>query len=553
MNFLTKNQEHKIGNKFAVSKTKTIKIFVLCFITTMAFGQKRLNKTQQDIKVNKDVVVDLNTNYVEIEIDTWSKNEVSVEAFLESEKLSESELKEALKSWNLNVDASMDKVSISSEGAGSFPRIFASRNNGDYDDILQELELNLAEMPKVPEVIVIPDVPQLGALPAFPDLPKLPEFPALPELPEDINTIKFDYDRYQKEGEKYLSEWSKEYEEKGGKELQEKMEAWAKKFAESGYEEKMKKWGEKFGKKFEGKWAKDMEEWGEKFGESFGKDMEKWGEEFGEKFGKEWAEKMEAWGERFGEQMERRAEAMERREEAMERRSEAMEKRREQTEIRLAERERREKEKDRRESIFVKRYNDGVNSNVKRVIKIKMPKKAKLKLNVRHGELKVASAIHNAKGNVSHTFLVAERIDGSDTSINVSYSPMVINNWDNGSLGLNFVDNAQIKSANTLLLTSKSSNIAVDNLLNTGVINGSFGDLTISNLAETFNNLNLILENTDAVVDIPSNVNYSLFFSGNRSRYNNVPTKQKSFKKDESKPSSKNIVVNAKFSNVTIN
>ena len=44
---------------------------------------------------------------------------------------------------------------------------------------------------------------------------EMPEFPELPELPEGINTIKFDYDKYQKEGEKYLSEWSKKYEEKG--------------------------------------------------------------------------------------------------------------------------------------------------------------------------------------------------------------------------------------------------------------------------------------------------------------------------------------------------
>lgn len=531
-----------------------LRILALCFITSVAFGQKKLNKIKQDIEVNKDVVVDLNTNYVDIEIDTWNKNEVSVEAYIESSKLSEDELKEALKSWNLNVDASMDKVSISSEGAASYPRVFASGyNNGSYDDILQELELNLAEMPKVPEVIVIPELPNMGSFPTLPEMPEMPELPELPELPEGINTIKFDYDKYQKEGEKYLSEWSKKYEEKGGKELQEKMEAWAKKFAESGYEEKMKKWGEEFGKKFEGKWAKDMEKWGEKFGESFGKDMEKWGEEFGEKFGEEWAEKMEAWGERFGRQMERRAEAMERREEAMERRTERMVERREEMEkreremaLRLAER--KEKIKDRKESIFVRGYNEGANSKVKRVIKIKIPKKAKLKLNVRHGELKVASAVFNAEGNISHSSLLAQSIDGSTTSINTAYSDVFVKEWKNGTLGLKYVDNAILQNVQSLTLNSNSSNIGIDYLSGNTIIDGSFGELTIHNILDDFKNLNVILDNSEAFIKLPS-VDFNLMFRGERSRLNNEITKSK----NDNKNSDKSIIINAKFSNVNVN
>ncbi|TCK68794.1 hypothetical protein DFQ05_0304 [Winogradskyella wandonensis] len=504
---------------------KTIKIFMLCLITTIGFAQKKEIKTSQTAKVNKDVVVELNTNYVEIEIDTWNKDEVKIEAYLESDVLSQEDLKKALKTWNLNFDATLDKVYISSEGgrgAGLFPR-------NSYDDILQELEFSLADLPEIPEIKVLPN---MANFPDLPELPEMPEFPELPELPEGVKTIQFDYDRYQKEGEKYLSKWSKRYEKEGGKELQKRMEAWAKKFAESGYEEKMAKWGEEYGKRFEGQWAKDMEKWGEEFGESFGKDMEKWGEDLGKK--------MEAWGERFGKQMEQRAKALEKRAEAMEKRAEQTAKRKEAMQ-------------DRKASIFAQSYNSDRNSKVKRVIKITMPKKAKLKLNVRHGELKIASAVHNARGDVSHTFFVAENIDGSDTSINVSYSPVAINSWNVGSLNLNFVKNAEIKRANNLMLTSKSSNIVIKNLTDTGIINGSFGDLTISNLAETFNNLNLVLENSDAFVEIPESVNYSLFFNGNRSKYNNEPTKQKTVKRYDGKPTSKTIVVNAKYSSVTMN
>ena len=100
--------------------------------------------------------------------------------------------------------------------------------------------------------------------------------------------------------------------------------------------------------------------------------------------------------------------------------------------------------------------------------------------------LRLSSVIHNMTGDISHAFLVADNIDGSDTSINVSYSPVIINTWSLGTLNLNYVDKAQIKNANNLVLNSKSSNISVESLTDTGIIDGSFGDLTISNLSESF-------------------------------------------------------------------
>ncbi|NRB58764.1 MAG: hypothetical protein HRU50_02360 [Winogradskyella sp.] len=538
---------------------KTIKILMLCLITSYGFAQKKLSKTSQSIKVNKDVVVDLNTSYAEIEIDTWNKDIIEIEAYVESDKLSKEELQRVLDAWNLKVDGSNDRVEISSEG-GKAISLYGTEG---YTYLLKDLEFELADLPEIPE-INFPDNVVIGyaGMPEFPEMPDMPEFPELPELPDGITTIKFDYDKYQKEGDKYLKEWSKRYEKEGGKELQKNMEEWAKRFAESGYQEKMEKWGEEYGKRFEGKWAKDMEKWGEEFGEKFGKDMEKWGEEFGEKFSKEWAEKMEAWGERLGAEMERKAELMERKAEMMERRAEKQERMAERQE-RLAERqaeraeslERRKKEMQERRAATGYSFRageSGTNSKVRKVIKIKIPKKAKLKTNIRHGELKLSSVIHNLRGDISHAFLIAENIDGSDTSINVSYSPVVINTWNLGTLNLNYVDKAQIRAAKDLVLNSKSSNVNIESLSETGIIDGSFGDLTISNLTETFKNLNLILENSDALVNLPKGVNYTMHFKGNKSKLNNRATSQKTIR-GEGQSLGGNIIVNAKYSSVIMN
>jgi hypothetical protein len=304
-----------------------------------------------------------------------------------------------------------------------------------------------------------------------------------------------------------------------------------------------------------------MEACGEKFGEEDAKDMEKWGEEFGEKFGKEWAEKMEAWGDRFAKQMERQASQMERNAERTAKMAERearlaqrQAERAQELAIREAEmKERRKEMTEQRKAVLARSLESVGNDKVKKVIKIKIPKKAKLKTNIRHGELKVSS-IYNLRGDISHAFLVADNIDGSDTSINVSYSPVIINTWNLGTLNLNYVDKAQIRSAKNLVLNSKSSNINVESLIDTGIIDGSFGDLTISNLDASFKNLNLILENSDALINLPQNVNYNMYFKGERSKFNNKGTSQKTIRNyPEGQQSDKTIIVNAKYSNVIMN
>ena len=82
---------------------KTIRILTLCLITTIGFAQKKQNKTSQTINVNKDVVVDLNTNYVEIEIETWNKDVVEIEAYVEGENLSKEELQADLNNVDTNI------------------------------------------------------------------------------------------------------------------------------------------------------------------------------------------------------------------------------------------------------------------------------------------------------------------------------------------------------------------------------------------------------------------------------------------------------------------
>lgn len=572
MNFSKKNHEHRINNSSSVSKALKIKLVMLCMaITTIGLAQKRVEKLSETLNVPKDVTIDLNTSHVNIEVETWNKNTLEVEAYVESSELSKEDLKKAAEAWDLEVEAWENFASIKSSNTSGGLWSHQGVLSSDYTDALVDLKLRLADLPEIPEMPAFPAMPNMPDLPEMPEMPELPDFPELPELPEGVTSVSFDYQAYKKGGEEYLEKWSQEYEDKYGKEYKEKMKAWAKEFAKSDFDsyssrmeewghkygdrfdgdwaKKMEKWGEEFGKSFEGEWAEKMEKWGEEFGESFGKDMEKWGEKFGENFGKE----MEKWGEQIANDVESRDSRNEAQRKRSEERFAERENLSEERKKALLERNKeRLKQLEERQSNMLSRFDNKGNQKVKKTIKIKMPKDAELKVNVRHGKLKFASLIKNLKADLSYSDLLATSIDGGNTSINAAYSTVFIKEWRDGELELDYVEDAIVQNVEKLFLNSNSSNIGIDYLKDNAIINGSFGELTIHNIMDSFTNLNIILENSDANIKLPK-TDYDLLFRGSRSKFNDERTDKKVIKNyPENSSSSKTIVVNAKYSNVVM-
>ena len=96
-------------------KTLNKNLFLLFFFSISVLNaQTKLEKTNQTIKVAKDVTLDLNTSHCTIELDTWNKDTIEIEAYIEGEKVSKEELQEALKNWKITIDATTNKVSINS-------------------------------------------------------------------------------------------------------------------------------------------------------------------------------------------------------------------------------------------------------------------------------------------------------------------------------------------------------------------------------------------------------------------------------------------------------
>jgi len=462
------------------TKHNLIVAMLLCLPVILFAQTKKLDKTY---KSSGDAVVKIDASHTNILVDYWDKNEVEIEAFIETDETGKREVEAILAAWKLNTSGNASEVSISSGGGMQW--------NGDID--LSGLEKPLANLPQMLEPLmnnlVTPLMQSLGESMGAP----LP-----PEFSEKMGKIKFDYEAYQKDGDKYIAKFEKEIEANFGDDFQKSMEAWA-----SQFEQNAEKWEKNFEMKMdinEAEFEKSMEKWAD----SFGKDMEAWGASFGAQ--------MEA---RFGD------------------------------------------EENVKSKVMV--LND---SKAKKTLKIKMPKNGKLKLDVRHGEIKLSGTTNNLQADLSHSKLTADRINGKSTKVEAAYTPVNINSWSYGVMEAKYVKNFKINKVKSIKLSSNSSNVNINELEDTGILSGNFGELNIASLGPNFKNLDINLENSDLKLGLPSSA-FNFMYNGTQSDIEHPNalklTSSESYDNKKlsgyhkSKDAGGNISIKANFSEVLLN
>lgn len=314
--------------------------------------------------------------------------------------------------------------------------------------------------PHAPLVVQIPEMPDME--PLFLDL-RIPDLPPLPELPPmpPVNVPSFDYKAYQKDGEKYLRKWKAEFDKKFDKEYRKEMEAWGKKMAAEAEERS--------------------------------KDLEKWQEEH-EKLREEHASRQEAAMELAREQQEMAREAA-----------------RESSKFRTGQGE--------APHVFY-RSSDGAEKNfrIRKTIKIKMPKSVKLKMNVRHGEVKLAENTKDMHATLSYARLLATTIEGAKTMISASFSPVRVSRWNYGSLHTNFSEEVALEEVENLDLKANSSKVTIERLLKKAHIENNLGHLKINAVADTFDTLKILVKNGELYCEAPTSA-YGLQYLGTSSEF----------------------------------
>lgn len=552
-------------------------LIALCAVTGGVQAQDKEEKLSERFATDEDVEIKVDTRYADVIFETWNKDEVSIEAYVEGENAAE-----AAQMWNLNVQGNSRQISITGRDGHRDARVV---HLGDLNDM--NLNIDLGEIIGSSISIVEPVMNGLIG----PMLEGLSGTPLPREFYEETGKMKFDHAAYRREGKAYLKRWEQEMEESFGpdfdrkmsrweKEVSEKSEDWTEKLIEKSgipkwpfkgsrnmsfdsneYEKDKKAYVAKLNKRYDtnvsvrevDRWLEDLEEWGEDFGksmenwgENFGKSMEAWGENFGENFGKS----MEAWGENFGRDMEDFGKKME--------------KWAEENEGNFRESKSSDSNGNRSSSYSMSwDSNDAKKKstrNVKRIIKIRMPKKAELDLNVRYGKVQVADA-HNARAVITHGSLAANTIEGTDTFIEVAYSPIAIAYWESGSLKTSHVKECNITEAKDIAVTANSSNINIAKFTGNGMITGSFGKLSMPDIDSDFGSLTIVLQNSDLALKLPKSA-FNFTYSGDhnailipkqletktmRSGYSEMVT---GFHKNQGSGST--ISINAKYSDVAL-
>ena len=82
---------------------------------------------------------------------------------------------------------------------------------------------------------------------------------------------------------------------------------------------------------------------------------------------------------------------------------------------------------------------------------------------------------------------------------------------------MNFSEAVDLKNVKNLTLNAQSSEVIIGKLLNNATIVGSFGDLKIASIADTFKQLDVTLNNAEAMLTLPQTP-FAISVNATRSR-----------------------------------
>lgn len=477
---------------------------ILSLMVVGVYGQKQSKTFNEVFNVNTKTVLDINTSNADIEFETWDKDQIAVEATIELDGASTEEAAAYFEKGGIEIVGNSEKVEITTgvENTWSF-----NYSTGGLHNLNIEIPDFHFEMPEIPEMPELAELAEIHIEQMHIDLSDMP----MPPVP----AVEFDYEAYKKDGEKYLKKWQKKFDKGFGEEYQKKMEAWS---------AKMEVKHEAMEKRHE-----EMEQRRE---EMMGKRLE--------------AQEI---------RMEAQAEAMEKRGEAMEQRAEEMAKKRE----KLFE----EQENHENDSNIFYYSSDGENKKfkIKKTIKIKMPKGTKINMNVRHGEVKLAGNTKNINARLSYSTLLAATIDGDQTTIKTSYSPVSVQKWNYGLLQADYSENVDLDEVLNLRLSTTSSEVTINKLLESVVINSKMGPIKINSVSKNFKEIDISLQNAEMTCDLPETA-FGIEVNGtmsklttpaglklDRTKHNNTTVHTGYNLNDKS---DKSIVINSKYSEVVL-
>lgn len=133
---------------------KYIFTFIAISFLGTAFAQKFDKKFTENFTTNKDVEVAINASNTDINVTTWDKNEVQIEAFIEIEGISKEEAEKFFKNWEFEALGNKRKVQITSKGnnAFNFKNDFVFFDDMNFDFEMPNIDFSSFENLELPKM-----------------------------------------------------------------------------------------------------------------------------------------------------------------------------------------------------------------------------------------------------------------------------------------------------------------------------------------------------------------------------------------------------------------
>lgn len=487
---------------------KLLFAFIAILFVNTSSAQKYHKKFTEKFSVNKDVEVDINAENTTIEVQTWNKNQVAVEAFIEVEGLSEKEAEKYFKDWDFEALGNKLKVKIISKRQNTYGsnNDFVIFNNQNYDTNFEISDFVMSD-------VVIPDFDSID----FPSFPEMEVF-VLPEMDFDpihfgLEDLEFDFDKYAENGEKYFFQWK----DSANNITIKSKEEWQK-FKESKEYKKMKKELEEKKKEMKKELKKVQIKFKSLNKKNLKKSLEKAKKEY---------------------------EKIDRKEI-----KNALVK----AHIALS--------KTKGHYLF-NAHSDNLTVNGKKIkiqkrFVIKVPKATSFHLNTKH--CKVSLPKVKATGKVSYGTFNADELNEGDLTI--SFATVNVKALYKNTLSLNNVTEANFTSVKSAKITSNSSGLKIKKIHENVVITHKFGELTIDEINPNFKTFKLLLNYSDATIDftgVKERMSYniekksSLFSSKATKTFSLSDLKKKGIDGDFSiKTANNNFVITGKYSQLKV-
>ena len=189
-----------------------VSVFAMLIALPTLQAQTKTTKLSERFNTDENAVILADTQYADVVFEDWNKNEVAVEAIIESEDLTQQELEELVKGWQISVQGNSKGVRILSSGAPVTTNIALGdiQVRGINDLIANSMQV----MQPVMKNMLSPMLEQFSGM----------QLPA--DYYQGIKNISFDYQAYKRDGAKYLEQYKKRIEQNLGEDFDAVMQKW---------------------------------------------------------------------------------------------------------------------------------------------------------------------------------------------------------------------------------------------------------------------------------------------------------------------------------------